>query len=363
LTPGKLSPNLSNLTSAYETSFLTHNEQAFPLGSRSPLEPTSSLRLTCLLARFCRLRGERLYQRSVRCFSGLGLEMGRWSCWCCCELRTAARRQSVQFSGVHVAFEVHRTDDLLMLLEIHCEHIIDQINSCGDDKSHSLVLFSKYSHDPSVMMQSGKLQPRETVVTCSVCTFDAISRHESNGHAISINIYPYNAAAIPVWQQSNPRASPLSSHAFLCSPTQRPIFCRMSQLASLSSSKILYRSSGYVYMYTPRRPRSSARSWRGAARHFRTFLIPFHHINLLLQAYAAFGSCGLVVPATSPFVAPSATSAAAGNCPCGFTCARTASVTPNFVCVGKRTALRAFSVCSPEGRYLGSRRPICRFLR
>jgi hypothetical protein len=124
---------ISNLTSAYETSFLTHNEQALPLGSRSPLEPTSSLRLTCLLARFCRLRGERLYQRSVRCFSGLGLEMGRWSCRCCCEVRTAARRQSVQFSGVHVAFEVHRTDDLLMLLEIHCEHIIDQINSCGDD--------------------------------------------------------------------------------------------------------------------------------------------------------------------------------------------------------------------------------------
>ena len=30
-------------------------------------------------------------------------------------------------------------------------------------------------------------------------------------------------------------------------------------------------------------------------------------------------------------------------------------------CVGKRTALRAFSVCSPEGRYLGSRSPICAF--
>lgn len=27
-------------------------------------------------------------------------------------------------------------------------------------------------------------------------------------------------------------------------------------------------------------------------------------------------------------------------------------------CVGKRTALRAFSVCGPVGRYLGSRRPI-----
>jgi len=28
-------------------------------------------------------------------------------------------------------------------------------------------------------------------------------------------------------------------------------------------------------------------------------------------------------------------------------------------CVGKRTALSAFSVCGPVGRYLGSRRPIC----
>jgi len=29
-------------------------------------------------------------------------------------------------------------------------------------------------------------------------------------------------------------------------------------------------------------------------------------------------------------------------------------------CVGNRTALSAFSVCGPVGRYLGSRRPICR---
>jgi hypothetical protein len=37
-------------------------------------------------------------------------------------------------------------------------------------------------------------------------------------------------------------------------------------------------------------------------------------------------------------------------------------VTPLAECVGNLTALRAFSVCSPEGRYLGSRRPICKIL-
>jgi hypothetical protein len=89
---------------------------------------------------------------------------------------------------------------------------------------------------------------------------------------------------------------------------------------------------------------------------FQSIFLPIRH------GYAAFGSCGLVVPATSPFLSPSTSTA--GNCPCGFlTCARTASVTDFGACVGKRTALRAFSVCSPEGRYLGSRRPIWALLR
>jgi hypothetical protein len=149
-------------------------------------------------------------------------------------------------------------------------------------------------------------------------------------------------------------------HSYAAQPNAQSFaVCPSSQASARRKSCI-----APLGMYTcTRRAALTPAHARGAARHFRTFLIPFHHINLLLQAYAAFGSCGLVVPATSPPVAPSATSAAAGNCPCGFTCARTASVTPIFVCVGKRTALRAFSVCSPEGRYLGSRRPICRFLR
>jgi hypothetical protein len=98
------------------------NEQALPLGSRSPLEPTSSLRLTCLLARFCRFRGERLYQRPVRCLSGLGLEMGRRSCWCYCEVRTTARRRQVQ-SHIHVAAEVCGIGSLRLLLETNSEHM------------------------------------------------------------------------------------------------------------------------------------------------------------------------------------------------------------------------------------------------
>jgi hypothetical protein len=83
--------------------FLTHNEKALPLGSRSPLEPTSSLRLTCLLARFCRFRGEGLYQRPVRGFPGLGLEMGRRGCRRCCEVRMGARgRQYSQLQDIPV---------------------------------------------------------------------------------------------------------------------------------------------------------------------------------------------------------------------------------------------------------------------
>ena len=92
-----------------------------------------------------------------------------------------------------------------------------------------------------------------------------------------------------------------------------------------------------------------------AARHFVLLLFS----DPQLPFYAAFGSWGLVVPATEPRVAPLAVSAG-GSCPCCL-CFRTAFVTPLPVlgaCVGKRTALSAFSVCSPEGRYLGSRSPI-----
>jgi hypothetical protein len=166
---------ISNLTSAYETSFLTHNEQALPLGSRSPLEPTSSLRLTCLLARFCRLRGERLYQRSVRCFSGLGLEMGRWSCRCCCEVRIATRRQSVQVVVVSVAVEVHRMSELTVLLGMSCERLVGRIESC------SVSTFSRAIPQGFKRSSNGDTKPKTkgTAFKCGVCTFDAAVRRES----------------------------------------------------------------------------------------------------------------------------------------------------------------------------------------
>lgn len=128
---------ISNLTSAYETSFLTHNEQALPLGSRSPLEPTSSLRLTCLLAWFCRFRGERLYQRPVCCFSGLGLEMGWWSCRCCCEVRAARHRVHI----VSAAFIVRRTGGRLVSLTTKCDSSFRRMESLNVNPRHSLIRF------------------------------------------------------------------------------------------------------------------------------------------------------------------------------------------------------------------------------
>jgi hypothetical protein len=95
--------------------------------------------------------------------------------------------------------------------------------------------------------------------------------------------------------------------------TQRPNLLPLPYVLILKPELIkkpVCRSSWYEY--TPRR-RPPAHA-RGAARHFAPSLNSYPSVLLPPQAYAAFGSCGLVVPATSPFVAPSATSAA-GNCP------------------------------------------------
>jgi hypothetical protein len=123
--------------------FLTNDEQALPLGSRPALEPTSSLRLTCSLVRFCRFRSERLHQRPVRCFSGLGLEMGR----CCFEVRTAAaaRRQSVLLQVTSAAIKVCRIDALLIALEaleVHCRCLTERIH----EKSRELFLHVVFVH-------------------------------------------------------------------------------------------------------------------------------------------------------------------------------------------------------------------------
>lgn len=109
--------------------FLTHVKQALPLGSRSALEPTSSLRLTCLLARFCRFRGERLYQRPVRCFSGLGLEMGRRSYWWYCEVRADVRYQHVQPQANSVAIEASGAGGLMVLFETNYKYIVRRTES------------------------------------------------------------------------------------------------------------------------------------------------------------------------------------------------------------------------------------------
>jgi hypothetical protein len=61
---------------------------------------------------------------------------------------------------------------------------------------------------------------------------------------------------------SSSGVQPLGSHAFLCSLQQPSAY--FSLYIPVHKPQLVH-SSGYVYMYTPRRPHSSARSWRGAA--------------------------------------------------------------------------------------------------
>ena len=156
------------------------NEQALPLGSRSPLEPTSSLRLTCLLARLCRFRSERLYERPVRCLSGLGLEMGRRGCWGCCEVRMAARRRQVQ-SHISVAAEVCRIGSLRLLLETNCEHLFGKSPAnMSRYESSSLTAWNPSASLPTILpLCCRKSRTWDILFTCGVCTLDALPRHES----------------------------------------------------------------------------------------------------------------------------------------------------------------------------------------
>jgi hypothetical protein len=146
-----------------------------------------------------------------------------------------------------------------------------------------------------------------TVFKCGVCTFDAVAQHEKHSHAIGSRTYSYIHAnfVTPVRDYNHPVH--MRSYAACDTHPCRPCdSTRKPQVVCKPMS-----SSGYV-VYTPRRPPSSHA--RGAARHFPP-LDFLHRFLSLNHAYAAFGSCGLVVPVTSPFVAPSATSTAAGNCP------------------------------------------------
>jgi hypothetical protein len=177
--------------------------------------------------------------------------------------------------------------------------------------------------------------------------FNAVVRHEKHSHAISASgNYSYNSAAAVQSVRGYRHSGTCNSYAD--SNPSRP-YNLGSTAPSSARREACVAPRG---MYTRRaafilRTLVARRGNSAPLRIFSSLLLSLGH------AYAAFGSWGLVVPATF-----ASETSAAGNCPCTF---RTASVTPlpDFgSCVGKRTALRAFSVCSPEGRYLGSRRPI-----
>jgi hypothetical protein len=211
----------------------------------------------------------------------------------------------LQVSPVPAAIEVRRTGILLVLLETDCEHLVGQPPAYMPQyESNSLMILVWVSRQ---FLNCGVRYETEHTREISL---EVVFVHSMP--SLASIFYPYNSAVIPMWPQSSPRGSSLSHMHFYAAQDN----ARFSPYVPIRKPQLIKKpvSLPWVCSIHAAPPSFIARSWRGAARHFPP-LDFLHRFLSLNHAYAALGSCGLVVLATSPFVAPSATSTDAGNCP------------------------------------------------